>query len=338
MDLLKSGLSVVILVGLALMASLNGSTTFLVLTFLPYIAGAIFLAGFVWRVNHWARSPVPFRIPTTCGQQKSLSWINPSRLDNPSSGLGAVGRVILEVILFRSLFRNNRSELDGQRYVYGDSKFLWLGGLAFHISMLVILLRHLRLFVQPVPYPVFLLARIDGFFQVGSPVLYLTNVIMLTALIYLLLRRINDPRLSYISQFSDYFAPFLLLGIALTGVLMRYATKVDVVAVKKLTLGLAAFRPVVPEEIGALFLIHVVLVCVLAVYFTFSKLMHMGGVFLSPTRNLANNSRMKRHINPWNYPVKTHPYQEWQDEFHDKIIKAGIPLDGATHGRSTTSD
>jgi hypothetical protein len=65
----------------------------------------------------------------------------------------------------------------------------------------------------------------------------------------------------------------------------------------------------------------------LAAYFPFSKLMHAGGVFLSPTRNLANNSRSRRHVNPWNYPVKTHTYAEWEEEFHDKIQAAGIPLE-----------
>jgi nitrate reductase gamma subunit len=163
-------------------------------------------------------------------------------------------------------------------------------------------------------------------------------MVVLAALIYLLLRRINDPCLRYISQYSDYFAPLLLLGIAVSGELMRYVSKVDVVAVKQLALGLVTFRPLLPEEVGGLFMVHLVLVCALLAYFPFSKLMHMGGVFLSPTRNLANNSRMKRHINPWNYPVKTHPYTEWEEEFHDKIKKAGIPLDEASHGRSTTAD
>jgi hypothetical protein len=53
----------------------------------------------------------------------------------------------------------------------------------------------------------------------------------------------------------------------------------------------------------------------------------MGGVFLSPTRNLANNNRMKRHINPWNYPVKVHTYEEWEDEFRDKLEAAGMPVE-----------
>ena len=55
--------------------------------------------------------------------------------------------------------------------------------------------------------------------------------------------------------------------------------------------------------------------------------MHMGGVFLSPTRNLANNSRSRRHINPWNAPVKTHTYAEWEEEFRDKMLAAGIPVE-----------
>src|SRR5208283_1174278 len=104
----------------------------------PYAALAILLAGFCYRVVKWAWSPVPFRIPTTCGQQKSLPWIKPASLDNPSSGMGTVARMALEVLLFRSLFRNNRATLHDRQYVFGESKALWLGALAFHWSLLVI--------------------------------------------------------------------------------------------------------------------------------------------------------------------------------------------------------
>jgi hypothetical protein len=55
--------------------------------------------------------------------------------------------------------------------------------------------------------------------------------------------------------------------------------------------------------------------------------MHMGGVFMSPTRNMVNNSRMKRHINPWNYPVKVHTYDEYEDDFREKMKGAGIPVE-----------
>ncbi|RPJ37607.1 MAG: menaquinol oxidoreductase [Planctomycetaceae bacterium] len=332
MNLLYSTIFVAALVVFASFAGTFDSGRGLIAIVLPYVALTIFVLGFCWRVLQWALSPVPFRIPTTCGQQKSLPWIKSARLDNPSTGMGTLGRMALEILLFRSLFRNNSAELHDQRYVFGDNKYLWLGALAFHWSLLVILLRHLRLMVQPVPQFVLALGAVDGFFQVGAPALYLSNVVVAGALVYLLARRLRDLRLRYISQFTDYFAPLLLLGIVISGMLMRYTTGVDIVAVKRLAIGLATLHPVLPEGLPIVFIVHLLLISTLAIYFPFSKLMHMGGVFLSPTRNLANNSRMKRHINPWNYPVKTHTYAEWQEEFQDKMKMAGIPLDEDSHG------
>lgn len=297
---------------------------------LPYGAFLIFLAGVAIRVIRWARSPVPFRIPTTSGQQRSLPWIRSSRLDNPHSTAGVVGRMLLEVFLFRSLFRNNRVELRPgaePRLVFGEEKYLWLAALCFHYSFLIILLRHLRFFLQPVPLSVTALHKLDGFFQVGTPVLYATDVLILASLAYLLWRRAGNPQVRYISLFTDYFALFLLLGLAVSGVLMRYFTKVDIVPVKQLAIGLVTFSPAVSPDIGALFLVHLALLSTLLAYFPFSKLMHMGGVWLSPTRNLANNNRMKRHVNEWDYPVKVHTYEEWEEEFRDKIVAAGLPLD-----------
>ena len=75
------------------------------------------------------------------------------------------------------------------------------------------------------------------------------------------------------------------------------------------------------------FLCILFFVCVLLAYFPFSKLMHLGGVFLSPTRNMANTTRMVRHINPWNAPVPLHTYEEYEDEFREKMIEAGLPVD-----------
>ena len=294
----------------------------------PYAGFAILLGGVAWRVVRWSLSPVPFRIPTVCGQQKSLPWIKAGWLESPYSAAGVTARMALEVLLFRSLFRNTRSRLEqGPRLVYAEDKLLWLGALAFHWSMLLILIRHLRFFVEPVPKLALLVANLDGFFQIATPVLYFTDITLLAALIYLLQRRFRDPQVRYISLFTDYFALFLLLGVGISGVWMRYLAKVDIVAIKQLAIGLAVFSPVVPASAGALFFMHVGLASALFAYLPFSKLMHMGGVFLSPTRNLANNNRMKRHVNPWNYPVKVHTYEEWEDEFRDKIEAAGLPLE-----------
>jgi nitrate reductase gamma subunit len=297
---------------------------------IPYAAIAVFLVGVAYRVIRWASSPVPFRIPATCGQQKSLPWIKASRLENPSSGVMTVARMLLEILLFRSLFRNNKAELrEGPRLTFGENKLLWLGAIAFHWSFLVILLRHLRFFLEPVPGFVILAQNLDGFFQVGTPILYLTDLIILAALVYLLFRRIGNPQIRYISLFADYFAVFLLIGLALTGVILRYFFKTDLKSVKELAISLATLSPVTPDGMSPIFFMHLFLLSVLVAYFPFSKLMHMGGVFLSPTRNLANNNRMERHVNPWNYPVKVHTYQEWEEEFKDKIQASGLPLEKA---------
>jgi nitrate reductase gamma subunit len=181
--------------------------------------------------------------------------------------------------------------------------------------------------MEPVPAFVNVLDAMDGFFQVGAPVFYLTDGVILAALLYLLYRRLGEAQVRYISLFTDYFALFLLLGLAGSGVLMRYFMRVDVVAVKRMAMGLVTFSPAIPAEVGPVVYIHLFFLSMLVAYFPFSKLMHAPGVFLSPTRNLANNNRMKRHINPWDYPVKVHTYEEWEEEFHDKIKAAGLPLD-----------
>ncbi len=294
---------------------------------LPYAAVAIFVIGFIYRVVRWGTSPVPFRIPTSCGQHKSLPWIKANRIENPSDGLGVVARMALEILIFRSLFRNTKSELKGQKIVYGSAKWLWLAGLAFHWSFLTILVRHLRFFAEPVPFFVSWIEELDGIFAIAVPTVYLTDFALVTAVTYLFLRRVVIPQVRYISLPADYFPLFLILGIAATGLLTRHIYKVDLLSVKTLALGLFTFHPVVPDGIGLWFFVHLFLVCVLIAYFPFSKLMHLGGVFLSPTRNLANDNRAVRHVNAWNYPVKVHTYEEYEDEFRDKMKQAGLPVE-----------
>jgi nitrate reductase gamma subunit len=300
----------------------------------PYAAVSVFLVGIAYRVLKWATIPVPFRITTVCGQQKTLPWIKSSPIESPSNALATAVRMALEVLAFRSLFRNTSVSLaedekspGGKRIVYSANFFLWLGAIAFHYTFLVVLLRHFRFFTEPVAFFVPWIQALDGFFQVGAPVVYMTSLILVGALGYLLFRRFANPQVRYISLAADYFPLFLLLGIAISGILMRYFFKVDVVKTKELTMGLIGFHPVVPDGIGSLFYIHLFLVSVLVIYFPFSKLMHMGGVFLSPTRNLSNDNRARRHVNPWNYPVDVHTYDHWEEEFKDKLEMADIPLD-----------
>jgi nitrate reductase gamma subunit len=304
---------------------------------IPYLAIAIFVVGFVYKVMSWTRSAVPFRITTTAGQQKSLPWLNQAKIDNPSSGLAVVGRMALEILTFRSLFRNTRMKLrEGGKLAYQLEVFLWVGALAFHYAFLTVLIRHTRLFTEPVPFFVQLIENVDSFFrfemiysafQFGLPGIYLSGFVLLAAVAYLALRRIFIPNVRYISLISDFFPLFLIFGIAFTGILMRYVTKVDIAAAKELTMGLVTFRWSVPEGLGAVFYVHLFFVSVLLAYFPFSKLMHLGGIFLSPTRNMTGDTRARRHVNPWNQPVEVHTYQEYEDDFREKMVEAGLPVE-----------
>jgi nitrate reductase gamma subunit len=304
---------------------------------IPYLALITFLVGLAYKVVGWSRSAVPFRIPTTGGQQKSLSWIKHSQLDCPATNWQVMARMALEILTFRSLFRNTRMRLkEGTKLSYQLEIFLWVGALAFHYAFLAVIIRHLRFFSDPVPFFVTLVENVDSFFrlevlypnfQFGLPGVFISGLVLLAAVTYLFARRLFIRQVRYISLASDYFPLFLIFGIALTGILMRYFMKIDITAAKELTMGLVTFRPTIPEGVGSVFYIHLFFVSVLLAYFPFSKLMHLAGIFLSPTRNLTTDTRAKRHINPWNYPVPVHTYEEYEDEFREKMIEVGIPVD-----------
>jgi nitrate reductase gamma subunit len=303
---------------------------------IPYAAFIIFVVGFILRLLNWSRSPVPFRIPTTGGQQKSLPWIEPASIDCPTSKGAVFVRMLLEIAVFRSLFRNTRMQIKEGKLSYQLEIFLWVGALAFHYAFFTTLFRHLRFFTNPVPFPVRLVEDLDSFFrleflqdviQIGVPGVYLSGLVLLAAVTYLFLRRIFVSKVKYISLASDYFPLFLIFGIALTGILMRYFTKIDVTSAKELAMGLVTFRPGIPQNMDSLFFVHLFFVSILFAYFPFSKLMHLGGIFFSPTRNMTTDSRARRHINPWNYPVKVHTYDEYEDDFREKMVEAGLPVE-----------
>jgi nitrate reductase gamma subunit len=191
----------------------------------------------------------------------------------------------------------------------------------------MIFLRHFRFFLDPVPPGLTLLESLDGLLQIGVPRFYMSDALIVAGLLFLLCRRLFDHRLRYISLSADYFPLFLLLGAACSGILLRYYLKSDIASVKVFTMGLATFSPVSPQGLPRLLFLHLFLVSTLLAYFPFSKLMHMGGIFLSPTRNLPNNSRAVRHENPWNPPRQYHSYAEYEDEFRDLMHEAGLPLE-----------
>jgi len=312
---------------------------------LPYIALAVFIGGFAYRMFSWAKIPVPWRIPTVAGQAKSLSFIKPNEFESPSGPLMTAVRVLLEVFAFRSLARNTYAEVrqtdDGEKVVYHSNLWLWGFALAFHWAFLIIIIRHLRFFTDPV-FPLASLAEyFDGIVQIGVPAWYITDFLILGGLTFLFLRRLVSPQLRYLSIAGDWFPLILLLSIAGTGVAMRYlpCCRVDVEAVKVLGMGISTFSFTMPDvQIGSWFWGHLFLVCSLLIYFPMSKLMHMGGIFMSPTRNLANNNRAVRHELPFDLPSHPHKYPAYEDEFRKRMVAVGLPVDKPLEEEKPASD
>lgn len=293
----------------------------------PALALAFFVVGASLRVARWMRAPVPFRIPVTTGQQAFLPWIRRSRLGSPRGALDAIARVGVDVLLFRPLLRRAPTVPAGHGELGADRvPWLWLLAALFHGSLAVIALRHLCLFVTPVPTWLATLAAADAWLELGTPRLHLTGAALLVAIAGLLARRLLLPRLRYVSLAADYFPLWLLAAIGGTGLMMRHFTGVDLVAVRTLLRTSASLAAVVPPELDPIFLLHLFLVGVLLVYFPLSKLMHLPGALMSPTLGLGNTNREVRHVNPHNPRVEPRSYAEYEAEFRERMVEAGLPV------------
>ena len=110
-------------------------------------------------------------------------------------------------------------------------------------------------------------------------------------------RRFLVDRVRYISAPSDHLMLALLVSIGASGVAMRFGVHTDIVALKAFTLGLVRFD-LQPVPGDGVLLLHLVLVSALMMVFPFSKLLHAPGVFFSPTRNQADDTRERPRIAP----------------------------------------
>ncbi len=224
-----------------------------------YAATAILVGGLAYRIRKYIKTPAPLKIPTTPA---------------PTTKGGVVFRMVKEITIFESLFKSN--------------KWIWLFGWLFHFGLLLVLLRHLRYFTDPVWWWVALLQPFGKYAAFA----------MLFGLGGLLLRRIVVDRVRYISAPSDYLMLLLIIGIGATGALMTFVTHTDIVTLKTYLLGLMVFDiRTMPTD--TILVIHLSLVILLMAIFPISKLLHAPGVFFSPTRNQVDNPRERRHIAPW---------------------------------------
>jgi nitrate reductase gamma subunit len=234
-------------------------------TGLFYVATVILIVGLALRIKKYAQTPAPLKIPT---------------MPAPLTETGVAMRMAREVVFFESLFKSN--------------KWIWIFGYLFHFGMLLVLLRHLRYFTEPVWFWV---NWIQPFGKYAA-------FAMLAGLLGLWARRFLVDRIRYISTPSDHLMLALLVGIAMSGLGMGYLVHTDIVAVKAFFLGLMRFSPQ-PLPADPLLLVHLGLVAVLMIIFPISKLLHAPGVFFSPTRNQVDNARERRHLAPWAKQLET---------------------------------
>lgn len=226
---------------------------------LLYLATLIFVVGVARKIRIYAQTPAPLKIPTTPA---------------PTTVGGVRWRMAREVVFFESLFKS--------------SKWTWIFGWLFHVALLLVVLRHLRYFQDPVWLPVVLV----------QPFGLYAGFAMVAALGGLWARRWLVDRVRYISTPSDHLMLVLLLAIGLSGLAMRYVAHTDIVALKAFVLGLMRLN-VQPLPADPVLLVHLGLVAVLMIIFPISKLLHAPGLFFSPTRNQVDNAREVRHVSAW---------------------------------------
>lgn len=223
------------------------------------VAALVMVIGLARKIIQYARIPAPLKIATTPA---------------PVTRTGVVLRLFREVVFFESLFKS--------------TKWTWLFGWMFHLGLLLVLLRHLRYFTDPVWLPI----------QLIQPFGVYAGFAMVIGLIGLLVRRIFVDRVRYISSPSDYLWLAILIIIGLSGLTMKFVMHTDVVMVKEFFIGLMGFGfGTLPIDFPLI--IHLLLVALLMLLFPFSKLLHVPGLFFSPTRNQVDNPREKRHLAPW---------------------------------------
>jgi nitrate reductase gamma subunit len=176
----------------------------------------------------------------------ALSWWEAVRRSPASAprGIGASARAFfgaaLDVVLLRRLLVVNPA--------------LWIGEWVFHASLAVIILRHLRYFLNPVPGWV-VWAQTPG---------WIAGFLLPAALLYILAVRLLTGREKFSSK-ANLLMLLDVLAIAATGLLMSTRYPVDLLAVKLFALGIVTFNPSAPPQ-GALFVIHLGLTLALILY------------------------------------------------------------------------
>ena len=241
-------------------------TTIYALAF--YFATFVLIGGLGYRIYEYAKVPAPLKIATTPA---------------PTTRTGVWFRMFKEVALFESLFKSNL--------------WIWIFGYMFHMGLALEMVRHLRYFIDPRLMPDFIWTGLILIQPIGK----YAGFAMIAGLLGLFARRIVVNRVRYISSPSDYLMLLLLIFIGVSGMMMQYVDRTDIVMLKNFFLSISYLNLFdwQPLPFNTPLLVHLALVLVLMIIFPFSKLLHAAGVFFSPSRNQVDNPREKRHLAKW---------------------------------------
>lgn len=218
----------------------------------PYIAVFVFFGGITYQLYRW--------------QQKSPVHSRLSLFPRPQGRGGRMMNALVDMFTLKGLWRVNKP--------------LWAGGFMMHLGLLFVLGGHVRAFTDF--YFLWDLLnwgeeQVHMFSAVAGTI---AGSLFTIPLFYLLIRRWSGA-VKWLSTPEDFFALFLLIGIALTGFHMRLLQEVQVRELHDFFRGLATFswQPA-PISTGASFIYHFAFVQLLMIYFPFSKLMHtIGALF-----------------------------------------------------------
>ena len=215
---------------------------------MPFITMATLVVGLLWKIRKWHKASVA----------------NIALYPSTGSRGALIKKVLGEIMFFSSLRKENKE--------------LWPKTWVFHITLLLILAGHARLFfawtdsilglaMSPGAIDA-LSAWAGGFF----------GVVALIACLLLLNRRFVLQRVKEVSTGEDYYVLILLLFILITGNALRFFTHYDVSLAREYvgSFFLAGEAPKDP-----LFLLHFFFVQLLLIYLPFGKFLHIPGIFYS---------------------------------------------------------
>jgi nitrate reductase gamma subunit len=198
------------------------------LTFLTYIVCIIFFGRFTLHAISWIQGVRHH--PSTPLFTKKTSPVT-------------IAEIVLDILLFRRLFKTNR--------------LLWVASWVFHVSFFLVILRHMRYFIYPVPR--FIISLQDTGIYAGY-------ILPLSLLLILFIRTRRDKD-RYVSLYN-FFLLVLLLLTSLTGILMKTFYRTSLVDIKAFVLGITTFTPT-PLPDSVLFIIHFILILFLVVILPF---------------------------------------------------------------------